>query len=89
MKHHKWPIEYVIHGNKPVLVIMRREGQKETDICHFCGSWHIHGTAPGHRIVHCADYPKKHRELRRDQLSAVTDDGVFLFAKDGYVIVNY
>lgn len=64
----------------PVAVILRKKGAQETDTCPFCGDTHIHGSAPGHRVVHCVDIKNKSITLR---------NGLVLEQDHGYVIKEY
>lgn len=62
-------------------IIWRKKGAKEgkTDKCPFCGSTHLHGSSPGHRIAHCSTKKAKNVEI----------DGTIYLQKEGYFIKEY
>lgn len=35
-------------------IIRRKKGSELTDPCPICGKRHVHGSAPGTRLSHCA-----------------------------------
>lgn len=71
-------IEYTHRGETPTLIINRKKGSEETEVCAFCGSNHIHGKSDGHRIPHCALEAKV----------IMASDGTSLDLKDGYIITT-
>ena len=78
-KNFKTKIEYTSAYKKPILILKRKTGAEETVPCPFCGTGHVHGTSPGHRIGHCATGCKT---------SVTAPDGTVLYQSDGYYIEN-
>ena len=87
-------ITYQMSGSRPLYQLMRKSGEMETDICEFCGTTHIHGTDPGHRVSHCADeaLAKKHKikgSIKGHEIFITAPDGTKLYENDGYIIKSY
>lgn len=67
-----------VHGIKyPVLY--RKNGEKETHTCPFCGNTHIHGIGDGHRNSHCAS-----GEGRMEKVTL--KDGTIALQDNGYIL---
>ena len=86
--------EYDFWGEKPVVILWRKKGEKKTRNCPFCGKPHLHGAGEGHRIVHCTDFTKQVsgfvKTVRpRYEFEVLATDGTVLKAKDGYIIKHY
>ena len=74
--------DFEFQWDRKVAIIWRKKGSELTDKCPFCKKKHIHGSADGHRIVHCT--------MRNDQsYDFVLKDGDVVNSGRGYIIREY
>ena len=75
------PVQYIIDGEKKILVLCRYENQEHTLPCPFCNKTHRHGTEDGHREAHCYNY-------RSTRETVTAPDGSVINRRDGYDVVT-
>jgi len=69
-------------------LVLHRHPRKpdRTEICPFCGCYHIHGSGDGHRTPHCATNKYGCEFVMGGDVIFKNKDGEVFDAKDGYIL---